>query len=66
MAKEICESCTQKAPQMYEQGRLLFCIDENTGMQLLERKHPTLPAEHWGKPESVVASRNISATARGR
>lgn len=48
-AKQICELYV-KAPQMYEQGRLLICTDEKTGMQILERKHPTLPAEP-GKPE---------------
>ena len=48
-AKAICELYVQ-APQMYEQGRLLICTDEKTGMQILERKHPTQPAEP-GKPE---------------
>ena len=43
-AKEICELYV-KAPQMYEHGRLLISTDEKTGMQILERKHPTLPAE---------------------
>jgi len=35
---------------MYQQGRLLICGDEKTGMQILERRYPTRPAEP-GKPE---------------
>jgi DDE superfamily endonuclease len=35
---------------MYQQGRLLICCDEKTGMQALGRPHPTRPAEP-GKPE---------------
>lgn len=38
------------APRLYEQGRLVLCVDEKTGMQILERKHPTQPAQP-GKPE---------------
>ena len=48
-AREICELYI-KAPRLYEQGRLLICTDEKTGMQILERKHPTKPAQP-GKPE---------------
>src|SRR5262249_36085363 len=33
-----------------EQGRLVICTDEKTGMQILERKYPTQPIEP-GKPE---------------
>jgi hypothetical protein len=38
------------APRLYEQGRLVICTDEKTGMQILERKYPTQPARP-GKPE---------------
>jgi hypothetical protein len=38
------------APQLYAQGRLVVCCDEKTGMQMLQRRHPTLPVEP-GKPE---------------
>jgi hypothetical protein len=39
-----------KAPTMHQQGRLLICCDEKTGMQALGRPHPTEPAQP-GKPE---------------
>ena len=29
----------------YHQGRLVICCDEKTGMQVLERKAPTKPAQ---------------------
>jgi hypothetical protein len=48
-AHEICELYVN-APKFYEQGRLVICCDEKTGMQILQRKHPTQPAEP-GKPE---------------
>ncbi len=48
-AREICQLYVQ-APQFYEQGRLVLCCDEKTGMQILERKHPTQLVEP-GKPE---------------
>jgi hypothetical protein len=48
-AREICQLYV-KAPAMYQQGRLLICCDEKTGMQALGRAHPTQPAEP-GKPE---------------
>lgn len=38
------------APRLYEQGRLVICSDEKTGMQILERRYPTQPAQP-GKPE---------------
>ena len=47
-AKEICKLYID-APVMYEQGRLLICSDEKTGMQALGRPDPTKPAEP-GKP----------------
>jgi transposase len=34
-----------KALASYEQGRLVICCDEKTGMQVLERKTPTQPAQ---------------------
>jgi hypothetical protein len=36
-AREICELYV-KAPQLYQQGRLVICTDEKTGMQILQRK----------------------------
>ena len=47
-ARAICKLYLD-APAMYEQGRLLICCDEKTGMQALGRKDPTKPAEP-GKP----------------
>jgi transposase len=43
-AHEICQLYTQ-ARDFYEQGRLVVCCDEKTGMQILERKAPTQPAQ---------------------
>ena len=44
-------SCTSRLPNMmYQQGRLVICCDEKTGMQALGRPHPTQPAVP-GKPE---------------
>ena len=34
-----------KALESYQQGRLVICCDEKTGMQVLERKAPTKPAQ---------------------
>jgi hypothetical protein len=48
-AREVC-GLYVSAPRLYEQGRLLICTDEKTGMQILERKYPTKLAEP-GKPE---------------
>jgi len=47
-AREICQLYVQ-APQFYQQGRLVICCDEKTGMQILERKHPTQLVQP-GKP----------------
>jgi transposase len=33
------------ALELYQQGRLVICCDEKTGMQVLERKAPTKPAQ---------------------
>jgi hypothetical protein len=38
------------APRLYQQGRLVICCDEKTGMQILKRIAPTQPATP-GKPE---------------
>jgi transposase len=43
-AHDICQLYTQ-ARDFYEQGRLVVCCDEKTGMQILERKAPTKPAQ---------------------
>src|SRR3954469_10196510 len=42
-AHAICQLYVQ-APTMHQQGRLLICCDEKTGMQALGRPHPTQPA----------------------
>jgi transposase len=34
-----------KALESYQQGRLVICCDEKTGIQVLERKAPTKPAQ---------------------
>src|SRR5262245_20953755 len=38
-AKAICRLYLD-APRLYQQGRLLLCCDEKTGMQILQRKYP--------------------------
>jgi len=48
-AKDICRLYVQ-SPQLQQQGRLVVCTDEKTGMQILERVHATQLAEP-GKPE---------------
>ncbi len=48
-ALEICKLYLN-APMLYQQGRLVICRDEKTGMQILERKFPTKPARP-GLPE---------------
>jgi hypothetical protein len=37
------------APRLYLRGELVVCVDEKTGMQALERLHPTRPARP-GRP----------------
>lgn len=49
IAREIGELYVQ-APAFYWQGRLILSSDEQTGMQILQRKYPTQPLEP-GKPE---------------
>jgi len=46
---EICKLYLD-APRLYQQGRLVICCDEKTGMQILERKDPTMRARP-GTPE---------------
>jgi hypothetical protein len=48
-AHDIC-SLYINALRFFEQGRLVICSDEKTGMQILERKPPTQPLAP-GKPE---------------
>src|SRR6185295_20269612 len=43
-AHQICHLYA-KALESYQQGRLVICCDEKTGMQVLERKAPTKPAQ---------------------
>jgi len=43
-AHAICQLYVQ-ALEAYRQGRLVICCDEKTGMQVLERKAPTKPAQ---------------------
>ena len=48
-ARDICQLYVN-ALRFYEEGRLVICTDEKTGMQMLQRKYPTQPAQP-GKPE---------------
>jgi DDE superfamily endonuclease len=48
-ARDICRLYVQ-APTLYEHGELVICCDEKTGMQILQRKYPTILAQP-GKPE---------------
>ena len=43
-AHSICQ-LDAKALDAYQHGRLVICCDEKTGMQILERKAPTKPAQ---------------------
>jgi hypothetical protein len=43
-ARDICQLYLD-APRLYQQGRLVLCGDEKTGMQILQRKYPTQPAQ---------------------
>lgn len=43
-SQDICRLYLD-APSLYEQGRLILSSDEKTGMQILGRKYPTLPAQ---------------------
>src|SRR5712692_8489787 len=48
-ARDIC-ALYVNALRFFQQGRLVICVDEKTGMQILQRKHPTQPAQP-GQPE---------------
>jgi hypothetical protein len=48
-AEEICRLYV-RSPALHQQGELVICADEKTGMQILERKHPTQLIQP-GKPE---------------
>jgi len=48
-AQDICKLYVQ-APVLHQHGELVVCCDEKTGMQILQRKHPTIPVQP-GKPE---------------
>jgi transposase len=48
-AQDICQLYV-RAPALYQHGELVICADEKTGMQILQRKHPTITARP-GKPE---------------
>ena len=48
-AQDICKLYVQ-APALYQHGELVICCDEKTGMQILQRKHPTILMQP-GKPE---------------
>ena len=48
-AQDICKLYVQ-APLLYQHGELVICCDEKTGMQILQRKYPTILVQP-GKPE---------------
>jgi transposase len=48
-AKAICALYVQ-SPTLYQHGELVICMDEKTGMQILQRLHPTQLARP-GQPE---------------
>ncbi len=48
-ALDICRLYLD-APRLYQQGELVVCVDEKTGIQALQRLHPTKPARP-GAPE---------------
>jgi hypothetical protein len=48
-AQAIC-TLYLNAHRFFEEGRVVICTDEKTGMQILQRKYPTQPMEP-GKPE---------------
>src|SRR6267378_7923998 len=49
IARTVCRLYVQ-APTLAEQGHLVLCTDEKSGMQVLQRLHPTQPARP-GQPE---------------
>jgi DDE superfamily endonuclease len=48
-ARHICDLYVN-ALRLYQEGRLVICVDEKTGMQILQRKYPTRMAQP-GQPE---------------
>jgi len=48
-AHNICQLYLH-ALHFYQEGRLVICADEKTGMQMLQRRYPTQPVQA-GKPE---------------
>jgi len=48
-AHDICQLYVY-ALRFYQQGRIVICADEKTGMQILQRLYPTQPVQP-GKPE---------------
>jgi hypothetical protein len=48
-AQDICQ-LYRHALRFYQEGRLVICADEKTGMQILQRRYPTQPVQP-GKPE---------------
>jgi hypothetical protein len=48
-AHKICQLYLH-ALRCYQEGRLVICADEKTGMQILQRRYPTQPVQP-GKPE---------------
>ena len=51
-ARDIC-TLYVNALRFFQQGRLVICVDEKTGMQILQRKYPTQPAQPGSCPSSV-------------
>jgi hypothetical protein len=47
-ARDLC-ALYENALRFSQQGRLVICVDEKTGMQMLQRQHPTQLAQP-GKP----------------
>lgn len=60
-AQTICQLYVN-APRLYEQGQLVICSDEKTGMQIL---HASTRRSRHGPDTRRSASRTTSATARG-
>lgn len=44
-ARHICHGYVN-AFRLYQEGRVVLCVDEKTGMQILQRKYPT----QWAQP----------------
>src|SRR5215472_1474850 len=59
---DIC-SLYLNALRFFEQGRVVLCSDEKTGMQILERTYPTQPLAP-GKPEKREYEPTLSTPSR--